>query len=146
MPTFASTPASCSEATKEQPDNAVKAVQGCRAGDGGDENTTHEGALLELSGTWRLILLHGARSARPSLSDLEAPNAKVLVRRAAGLRRRAPTPQDLIDVFAASRRWNTADLEEFGRRHARDRFEREDLQATGPSVRARRSQRRYPGA
>ncbi|QNP67822.1 nucleotidyl transferase AbiEii/AbiGii toxin family protein [Streptomyces genisteinicus] len=38
-------------------------------------------------------------------------------------------PRDLIDVFAASRRWTTADLEEFGRRHARGRFEREDLQA-----------------
>jgi hypothetical protein len=38
-------------------------------------------------------------------------------------------PRDLIDVFAASRRWNTAELEEFGRRHARGRFEREDLQA-----------------
>lgn len=38
-------------------------------------------------------------------------------------------PRDLIDVFAASRRWNTADLEEFGRRHARGRFELEDLQA-----------------
>lgn len=33
-------------------------------------------------------------------------------------------PRDLIDVFAASRRWSTADLEEFGRRHARGRFER----------------------
>ena len=38
-------------------------------------------------------------------------------------------PRDLIDVFAASRRWNTAELEEFGRRHARGRFDREDLQA-----------------
>ncbi|MGC0407399.1 hypothetical protein RKD31_000642 [Streptomyces sp. SAI-163] len=38
-------------------------------------------------------------------------------------------PRNLIDVFAASRRWNTADLEEFGRRHARGRFESEDLQA-----------------
>ncbi|WP_203614043.1 nucleotidyl transferase AbiEii/AbiGii toxin family protein [Streptomyces sp. SID13726] len=38
-------------------------------------------------------------------------------------------PRDLIDVFAASRRWNTADLHEFGRRHARGRFELEDLQA-----------------
>jgi hypothetical protein len=37
--------------------------------------------------------------------------------------------RDLIDVFAASRRWNTADLEEFGRRHARGRFSPEDLQA-----------------
>lgn len=38
-------------------------------------------------------------------------------------------PRDLIDVFAASRRWSMTDLEEFGRRHARGRFEREDLQA-----------------
>ncbi|MGW6016292.1 nucleotidyl transferase AbiEii/AbiGii toxin family protein [Streptomyces sp. NPDC055210] len=38
-------------------------------------------------------------------------------------------PRDLIDVFAASRRWTTTDLEEFGRRHARGRFEEEDLQA-----------------
>ncbi len=38
-------------------------------------------------------------------------------------------PRDLIDVFAASRRWTNAELEEFGRRHARGRCEREDLQA-----------------
>lgn len=38
-------------------------------------------------------------------------------------------PRDLIDVFAASRRWTNAELEEFGRRHARGRFEREELQA-----------------
>lgn len=38
-------------------------------------------------------------------------------------------PRDLIDVFAASRRWSNTDLEEFGRRHARGRFEREDLQS-----------------
>jgi len=38
-------------------------------------------------------------------------------------------PRDLIDVFAASRRWSNAELEEFGRRHARGRFEREDLQS-----------------
>lgn len=37
--------------------------------------------------------------------------------------------RDLIDVFAASRRWTNAELEEFGRRHARGRFEHEDLQA-----------------
>jgi len=30
-------------------------------------------------------------------------------------------------VFAASRRWTSGELEEFGRRHARGRFEREDL-------------------
>ena len=28
-------------------------------------------------------------------------------------------PRDLIDVYAASHRWTTADLEQFGRRHAR---------------------------
>ncbi|WP_152769375.1 nucleotidyl transferase AbiEii/AbiGii toxin family protein [Streptomyces spongiae] len=38
-------------------------------------------------------------------------------------------PRDLIDVFAASRRRTNTELEEFGRRHARGRFEREDLQA-----------------
>lgn len=38
-------------------------------------------------------------------------------------------PRDLIDVFAASRRWTNAELEEFGRRHVRGRFEREDLQS-----------------
>lgn len=38
-------------------------------------------------------------------------------------------PRDLIDVFAAPRRWTNAELEEFGRRHARGRFEREDLQS-----------------
>ncbi|MFG2439827.1 nucleotidyl transferase AbiEii/AbiGii toxin family protein [Streptomyces sp. NPDC048508] len=38
-------------------------------------------------------------------------------------------PRDLIDVFAASSRRSTAELEEFGRRHARGRFDREDLQA-----------------
>ncbi|MDQ1041624.1 hypothetical protein QFZ75_008126 [Streptomyces sp. V3I8] len=39
-------------------------------------------------------------------------------------------PRDLIDVFAASLHWTTSDLEEFGRRHARGRFEREDPQAS----------------
>ncbi|MEU9979302.1 nucleotidyl transferase AbiEii/AbiGii toxin family protein [Streptomyces sp. NPDC051014] len=39
-------------------------------------------------------------------------------------------PRDLIDVFAASHRWSNSDLEEFGRRHARGRFETEDLQAS----------------
>ncbi|WP_233256981.1 nucleotidyl transferase AbiEii/AbiGii toxin family protein [Promicromonospora sp. AC04] len=38
-------------------------------------------------------------------------------------------PRDLIDVFAASQRWTTADLEEFGHRHARGRFDQEDLQS-----------------
>ncbi|MEU9579881.1 nucleotidyl transferase AbiEii/AbiGii toxin family protein [Streptomyces chilikensis] len=37
-------------------------------------------------------------------------------------------PRDALDVFAASRRWTTSDLEEFGRRHARDRFDPEALQ------------------
>ncbi|MDI6517689.1 nucleotidyl transferase AbiEii/AbiGii toxin family protein [Streptomyces coelicoflavus] len=36
--------------------------------------------------------------------------------------------RDALDVFAASRRWTTTDLEEFGRRHARDRFDLEALQ------------------
>ncbi|MER5603672.1 nucleotidyl transferase AbiEii/AbiGii toxin family protein [Streptomyces sp. NPDC002265] len=36
--------------------------------------------------------------------------------------------RDALDVFAASRRWSTADLEEFGRRHARERFDLESLQ------------------
>ncbi|MER5199840.1 nucleotidyl transferase AbiEii/AbiGii toxin family protein [Streptomyces sp. NPDC002755] len=36
--------------------------------------------------------------------------------------------RDALDVFAASRRWLTTDLEEFGRRHARDRFDLESLQ------------------
>lgn len=38
-------------------------------------------------------------------------------------------PRDLIDVFEASRRWTDAEFEEFGRRHARGRFARGDLQA-----------------
>ncbi|GGO38489.1 hypothetical protein GCM10012286_13580 [Streptomyces lasiicapitis] len=38
-------------------------------------------------------------------------------------------PRDLLDVFTASRRWTNAELEEFGRRHARGRFERGDLQS-----------------
>ncbi|MEU4084654.1 nucleotidyl transferase AbiEii/AbiGii toxin family protein [Streptomyces aureus] len=36
--------------------------------------------------------------------------------------------RDALDVFAASRRWPTTDLEEFGRRHARERFDLESLQ------------------
>ncbi|MGW2826097.1 nucleotidyl transferase AbiEii/AbiGii toxin family protein [Streptomyces sp. NPDC001443] len=39
-------------------------------------------------------------------------------------------PRDLIDVYAASPRWSNVELVEFGRRHARGRFEREDLQAS----------------
>lgn len=37
--------------------------------------------------------------------------------------------RDFLDVYAASRRWTTTDLEEFGRRHARGRFSPEDLQS-----------------
>ncbi|MFE6761717.1 nucleotidyl transferase AbiEii/AbiGii toxin family protein [Streptomyces sp. NPDC057689] len=59
----------------------------------------------------------------PVLSEEDVIGTKV---RALGDR---GAPRDLIDVFAASRRWSNADLEEFGRRHARGRFEREDLQA-----------------
>ncbi|WPW31944.1 hypothetical protein P6B95_34170 [Streptomyces atratus] len=50
--------------------------------------------------------------------------------------RDARTPDDVSgygrapgDAGLASRRWTTAELEEFGRRHARGRFEREDLQS-----------------
>ncbi|MFF3217010.1 hypothetical protein ACFYYB_41125 [Streptomyces sp. NPDC002886] len=32
-------------------------------------------------------------------------------------------------MYAASRRWTTPDLEEFGRRHARGRFSPQDLQS-----------------
>ncbi|MDX3696716.1 hypothetical protein PV726_41990 [Streptomyces europaeiscabiei] len=38
-------------------------------------------------------------------------------------------PRDPIDVFAPCRHWSNAELEEFGRRHARSRFECEDLQS-----------------
>ncbi|MFB9738394.1 nucleotidyl transferase AbiEii/AbiGii toxin family protein [Streptomyces thermocoprophilus] len=48
-------------------------------------------------------------------------------------------PHDLIDVFAASRHWSNAELEEFGRRHARARFEREDLQSGLTGAEGRRS-------
>lgn len=37
--------------------------------------------------------------------------------------------RDFLDVYAASRRWTTSDLEEFGRRHARGRFSPDDLQS-----------------
>lgn len=50
-----------------------------------------------------------------------------------GTKVRAPadrgTPRDPIGVFAASQRWTNTELEEFSRRHARGRFEREGLQA-----------------
>jgi hypothetical protein len=59
---------------------------------------------------------------RTGLSRLRQPSHP-------GIRARSLGHRDLIDVFAASRRWTNAELEEFGRRHARGRFEREDLQA-----------------
>jgi hypothetical protein len=34
-------------------------------------------------------------------------------------------PRDALDVFAASGRWTTRDIEGLGRRHARDRFDLE---------------------
>ncbi|MEU6096710.1 nucleotidyl transferase AbiEii/AbiGii toxin family protein [Streptomyces sp. NPDC047079] len=37
--------------------------------------------------------------------------------------------RDLVDVYAASDRWSRAELEELGRRHARDTFDLTDLQA-----------------
>ncbi|MFJ6798093.1 nucleotidyl transferase AbiEii/AbiGii toxin family protein [Streptomyces sp. NPDC091268] len=37
--------------------------------------------------------------------------------------------RDFLDVYAASQRWTTPDLEEFGRRHARGRFGPQDLQS-----------------
>lgn len=37
--------------------------------------------------------------------------------------------RDFLDVYAASRRWTTTDLEEFGRHHARGRFSFQDLQS-----------------
>lgn len=42
--------------------------------------------------------------------------------------------RDALDVFAASHRWSTADLEEFGRRHARERFDLESLQTRPNAV------------
>lgn len=63
-----------------------------------------------------------ARTGPYSRKDVIGTKVRALADRGA--------PRDLIDVFAASRRWSTADLEEFGRRHARGRFEREDLQAS----------------
>ncbi|MFI9238921.1 hypothetical protein [Streptomyces sp. NPDC053079] len=37
--------------------------------------------------------------------------------------------RDLVDVHAAAGRWSCAELEEFGRRHARDAFDLADLRA-----------------
>ncbi|MEU4209722.1 nucleotidyl transferase AbiEii/AbiGii toxin family protein [Streptomyces sp. NPDC026206] len=37
--------------------------------------------------------------------------------------------RDLVDVHAAAGRWSRAELEEFGRRHARDAFDLADLRA-----------------
>jgi hypothetical protein len=53
------------------------------------------------------------------VEDVSGTNVRALTDRGA--------LRDLIGVFAASRRWSNAELEEFGRRHARGRFEREDL-------------------
>lgn len=64
----------------------------------------------------------------------QSPNGPVLAEdHVIGTKARAPadrgTPRDPIDVFAASQRWTNTELEEFSRRHARGRFEREGLQA-----------------
>ncbi|MCA6094268.1 hypothetical protein LE181_19120, partial [Streptomyces sp. SCA3-4] len=37
--------------------------------------------------------------------------------------------RDLVDVHAAAGRWSRTDLEEYGRRHARDDFDLADLRA-----------------
>ncbi|MFF8868429.1 nucleotidyl transferase AbiEii/AbiGii toxin family protein [Streptomyces sp. NPDC015139] len=58
----------------------------------------------------------------PVLAEEDAIGTKVRALAERGLAR------DALDVFAASRRWPTTDLEEFGRRHARDRFDLESLQ------------------
>ncbi|MEW1649114.1 nucleotidyl transferase AbiEii/AbiGii toxin family protein [Streptomyces sp. NPDC091219] len=58
----------------------------------------------------------------PVLAEEDVIGTKV---RALGERGAA---RDVLDVFAASRRWLTSDLEEFGRRHARERFDLESLQ------------------
>ncbi|MFE0509146.1 nucleotidyl transferase AbiEii/AbiGii toxin family protein [Streptomyces sp. NPDC058964] len=58
----------------------------------------------------------------PVLAEEDVIGTKVRALAERGLAR------DALDVFAASRRWPTADLEEFGRRHARDRFDLESLQ------------------
>lgn len=56
-----------------------------------------------------------------SLDDVVGTRVRALADR--GLAR------DLIDVRAAADRWSTLELEELGRRHARDTFDLDDLQA-----------------
>lgn len=58
----------------------------------------------------------------PVLAEEDVIGTKVRALAERGLAR------DALDVFAASSRWTTSDLEEFGRRHARDRFDPESLQ------------------
>ncbi|MFC8426816.1 nucleotidyl transferase AbiEii/AbiGii toxin family protein [Streptomyces sp. NPDC057236] len=57
----------------------------------------------------------------PVLAEEDVIGTKVRALAERGLAR------DALDVFAASRRWTTTDLEEFGRRHARDRFDLDSL-------------------
>ncbi|MEU6578500.1 nucleotidyl transferase AbiEii/AbiGii toxin family protein [Streptomyces sp. NPDC046805] len=59
----------------------------------------------------------------PVLAEEDVVGTKVRALAERGLAR------DALDVFAASRRWTTTDLEDFGRRHARDRFDLESLQS-----------------
>jgi hypothetical protein len=61
----------------------------------------------------------------PVLSEQDVVGTKVRAIAERGVAR------DFIDVYAASRRWTTTDLEEFGRRHARpdSPFGPEELQA-----------------
>lgn len=62
---------------------------------------------------WRPVV-HSAYGPVLAEEDVIGTKVRALADRGA--------PRDLIDVFAASRRWTSADLEEFGRRHARGRF------------------------
>ncbi|WP_151771047.1 nucleotidyl transferase AbiEii/AbiGii toxin family protein [Streptomyces abyssomicinicus] len=59
----------------------------------------------------------------PVLSEQDVVGTKVRALAERG------APRDALDVFAASRRWTTADLEHFGRLHARGRFDLEELQS-----------------
>lgn len=58
----------------------------------------------------------------PVLSEQDVIGTKVRALAERGLAR------DALDVYAASQRWTRADLEEFGRRHARDSFGLRELQ------------------
>lgn len=60
----------------------------------------------------------------PVLAEEDVVGTKVRPLAERGLAR------DAQDVIAASRRWTTTDLEDFGRRHARDRFDLESLQSS----------------